>query len=81
MLFMNRSGLSVHQLASFLKLMLSRYLIAHDEMDIEPPGDVRLKKGGGHGGHNGLRDIHAQLGKDYWRYAWVLVIPAIVIWW
>ena len=56
----------MHQLASFFKIDAEQVLIAHDELDIEP-GDVRLKKGGGHGGHNGLRDIHAQLGKDYWR--------------
>lgn len=40
--------------------------MAHDELDI-PAGDVRLKQGGGHGGHNGLRDCHAHLGADYWR--------------
>ncbi|MGB0845976.1 MAG: aminoacyl-tRNA hydrolase [Thiolinea sp.] len=66
MTFMNRSGLAVHQLSSFFKIDPEQVLIAHDEMDLAP-GVMRLKKGGGHGGHNGLRDIHSQLGKDYWR--------------
>lgn len=64
--FMNRSGLSVKQLSSFFKIPPSEILIAHDELDILP-GVVRLKSGGGHGGHNGLRDLHAQIGKEYWR--------------
>ena len=66
MTFMNRSGQSVGQLANFFRMEQDQVLIAHDELDI-PPGDVRLKQGGGHGGHNGLRDIHAHLGKEYWR--------------
>lgn len=64
--FMNRSGLSVKQLSSFFKILPSEVLIAHDELDLEP-GIVRLKSGGGYGGHNGLRDLHAQIGKEYWR--------------
>ncbi len=64
--FMNRSGLSVKQLSSFFKISPSEILIAHDELDIDP-GTIRLKSGGGHGGHNGLRDLHAQIGKEYWR--------------
>ena len=64
--FMNRSGLSVKQLSSFFKISPSEILIAHDELDLSP-GTVRLKSGGGHGGHNGLRDLHAQIGKEYWR--------------
>ena len=64
--FMNRSGLSVKQLSSFFKISPNEILIAHDELDILP-GTVRLKSGGGHGGHNGLRDLHAQIGKEYWR--------------
>ena len=64
--FMNRSGLSVKQLSSFFKISPSEILIAHDELDLVP-GIVRLKSGGGHGGHNGLRDSHAQIGKEYWR--------------
>ena len=64
--FMNRSGLSVKQLSSFFKISPSEILIAHDELDMLP-GVVRLKSGGGHGGHNGLRDLHAHIGKEYWR--------------
>ena len=64
--FMNRSGLSVKQLSSFFKVPAQEVLIAHDELDIAP-GSVRLKASGGHGGHNGLRDLHSQIGKEYWR--------------
>ena len=65
--FMNLSGKSVAALARFFKLEPSQILVAHDEMDIVP-GQVKLKFGGSHAGHNGLRDIHAQLGTpDYWR--------------
>jgi len=59
--FMNHSGRSVGALAGFFKIPAERILVAHDEIDL-PPGTVRLKTGGGHGGHNGLRDIVAQLG-------------------
>jgi PTH1 family peptidyl-tRNA hydrolase len=65
--FMNRSGQSVAALARFFKIAPEEILVAHDELDL-PPGELKLKKGGGHAGHNGLRDIHAQLGSsDYWR--------------
>lgn len=65
--FMNVSGKSVGALARFFKIQPEEILVAHDELDIEP-GQVKVKKGGGHAGHNGLRDIHAQLGSsDYWR--------------
>ena len=64
--FMNKSGLSLRQLTDFFKIPVEQVLVVHDEMDIDA-GDVRLKKAGGHGGHNGLRDIHAHLSKDYWR--------------
>ena len=65
--FMNLSGKSVGALAKFFKIQPDEILVAHDELDIEP-GQAKLKKGGGHAGHNGLRDIHAQLGSaDYWR--------------
>ncbi|HRJ53313.1 MAG TPA: aminoacyl-tRNA hydrolase [Candidatus Thiothrix moscowensis] len=66
MTFMNRSGLAVRQLADFYRIPVEQVLVAHDELDI-PAGDVRLKQAGGHGGHNGLRDLHAHLGADYWR--------------
>ncbi|MEE9351440.1 MAG: aminoacyl-tRNA hydrolase [Thiotrichaceae bacterium] len=64
--FMNRSGLSVKQISSFYKIPVNSILVVHDELDL-PPGTARLKEGGGHGGHNGLRDIHAHLGKEYKR--------------
>ena len=64
---MNRSGQSVGTLARFYKISPENILIAHDELDL-PPGTIRLKKGGGHGGHNGLRDSAAQLGsKEFMR--------------
>lgn len=64
--FMNRSGQAVQQLASFYKIPVEQILVAHDELDLEP-GTARLKTAGGHGGHNGLRDIIAHLGKDFQR--------------
>lgn len=67
MTYMNRSGQAVGALARFFKIAPEEILVAHDELDL-PPGELKLKKGGGHAGHNGLRDIHAQLGSgDYWR--------------
>lgn len=67
MTFMNRSGLSVAALARFYKIPPSSILVVHDELDL-PPGAARLKQGGGHGGHNGLRDIVSQLGsRDFLR--------------
>lgn len=64
--FMNRSGQAVQALSAFYKIAPASILIAHDELDL-PAGTVRLKAGGGHGGHNGLRDIHKVLGPDYLR--------------
>ena len=65
--YMNESGKSVAALARFFKIEPQEILVAHDELDIEP-GQVKLKLGGSHAGHNGLRDIHARLGSaDYWR--------------
>ncbi|MFD1709699.1 aminoacyl-tRNA hydrolase [Ottowia sp. GY511] len=65
--FMNLSGKSVAALARFYKIAPDEILVAHDELDL-PAGEAKLKQGGGHAGHNGLRDIHAQLGSsDYWR--------------
>lgn len=61
--FMNRSGLSIKALADFFKISPELILIAHDELDL-PPGTAKLKKGGGHGGHNGLRDAIAHLGTN-----------------
>ena len=66
-IFMNRSGQSVAALARFYKIPPENILVVHDELDLDP-GQVKLKQGGGHAGHNGLRDIDAQLGsKNYWR--------------
>jgi PTH1 family peptidyl-tRNA hydrolase len=65
--FMNRSGLSVVALARFHKILPDEILVVHDELDLAP-GTVRLKMGGGSGGHNGIKDITAHLGvPDYWR--------------
>lgn len=65
--FMNLSGKSVAALAKFFKISPQEILVAHDELDVVP-GQAKLKLGGSHAGHNGLRDIHAQLGTDqYWR--------------
>ncbi|MBC7183699.1 MAG: aminoacyl-tRNA hydrolase [Marinobacter sp.] len=61
--FMNRSGLAVKALADFFKIQPQQILVAHDELDL-PPGTAKLKKGGGHGGHNGLRDTIAHLGTN-----------------
>jgi PTH1 family peptidyl-tRNA hydrolase len=61
--FMNRSGLAVKSLLSFYQITAEQLLVAHDEIDL-PPGTTRLKTGGGHGGHNGLRDIISQLASN-----------------
>ena len=64
--FMNRSGQSVAALASYFKISPQQILVVHDELDLEA-GDSRLKQSGGHGGHNGLRDIINHIGKDFYR--------------
>jgi len=65
--YMNRSGQAVRALTQFFKIPLERVLVVHDELDL-PTGTIRLKKGGGHGGHNGLRDLISQLGsRDFLR--------------
>ena len=61
--FMNRSGESVGKVARYYKLLPEEILVVHDELDFNP-GSVRLKKDGGHAGHNGLRDIIGQLGSN-----------------
>jgi peptidyl-tRNA hydrolase, PTH1 family len=67
MTFMNLSGRAVGGVARFFGIDAGEILVAHDELDL-PPGDVRLKFGGGTAGHNGLRDIQAQLGTaSFWR--------------
>lgn len=65
--YMNLSGKSVAPLARFFKIEPSEILVVHDELDL-PPGQIKMKQGGGHAGHNGLKDIAAQLGSpDFWR--------------
>lgn len=65
--FMNVSGRAVGAVAQFYKIEPAQILVVHDELDL-PPGSAKLKLGGGHGGHNGLKDIIAHLGtKDFWR--------------
>lgn len=65
--FMNLSGQSVAAVANFYAIAPSEILVAHDELDLDA-GDIKFKFGGGHAGHNGLRDIQAKLGTgDYWR--------------
>ena len=64
--FMNRSGLAAKQISSFYKIPVKSILVAYDELDLSV-GTARLKLAGGHGGHNGLRDLHAQITKEYTR--------------
>lgn len=65
--YMNRSGRAVSALVNFFRIPVESVLVVHDEIDL-PPGTARLKKGGGHGGHNGLRDIIAALGsREFYR--------------
>lgn len=64
--FMNKSGLPVAELARFYKIEPDDIFVFHDEIDLGE-GRLRVKQGGGHGGHNGLRDIDRHMGKDYWR--------------
>ncbi len=66
MTYMNRSGLSVRAIADYTKVAPEEILIAHDELDL-PVGEARFKLGGGHGGHNGLRDAITHLGPEFWR--------------
>jgi len=64
--YMNESGRAVKEAAQFYKLTLDRIVVFHDELDL-PPGKLRIKQGGGHAGHNGLRSIAAHLGSDFKR--------------
>jgi peptidyl-tRNA hydrolase, PTH1 family len=73
--YMNRCGQSAQALARFYRIPPAAMLVAHDELDL-PPGTIRLKKGGGSGGHNGLKDLTAALGgPDYWRLRIVIEHP------
>ncbi|HEV2322250.1 MAG TPA: aminoacyl-tRNA hydrolase [Gammaproteobacteria bacterium] len=73
--FMNRSGQSVKALAAYLKVPTEAILVAHDDLDL-PYGSVRLKRGGGAGGHNGLKDVTAHMGEDYARLRFGIAHPA-----
>jgi peptidyl-tRNA hydrolase, PTH1 family len=64
--FMNNSGGPTAAAANFYRVAPAEILVVHDEIDL-PPGVARLKQGGGHGGHNGLRDVMAHIGPDFWR--------------
>ena len=64
--FMNRSGAPLRAVANFYRIEPPEILVVHDDIDL-PPGVARLKQGGGHGGHNGLRDVIAHIGADFWR--------------
>ena len=66
MTFMNRSGGPVSSVLNFYKIAPAQMLVAHDEIDL-PSGTIRLKEAGGHGGHNGLRDLIAAQGDGFWR--------------
>ena len=64
--YMNRSGGPVRSMLDYYRLSADQLLVAHDEIDL-PPGTVRLKQGGGHGGHNGMRDVIRHCGPDFLR--------------
>lgn len=64
--YMNRSGKAVAAAAHFFKIPPDHVIVFHDDLDLLP-GTVRVKQGGGHGGHNGLRDLDAHIGSSYWR--------------
>lgn len=72
--FMNRSGQSVKALAAYLKVPTEAILVAHDDLDL-PYGTVRFKRGGGAGGHNGLKDVTAHMGEDYARLRFGIAHP------
>jgi PTH1 family peptidyl-tRNA hydrolase len=64
--YMNRSGLAIRALLDYVKAPVGELLVVHDELDL-PPGAARFKLGGGHGGHNGLRDTITHCGAEFWR--------------
>jgi len=64
--YMNRSGQSVRAFIDYYKIPVEQVLVAHDDIDL-PPGKVKIKRGGGHGGHNGLRDLSGHLGQGFVR--------------
>ena len=77
--FMNVSGESVQAAAKFYQLPAENIIVLHDELDI-PHAKLKLKQGGGNGGHNGLKSIDQHIGKDYWRFVLVLIILALKSW-
>lgn len=73
--FMNHSGQAIRAVAEFYQIPVTAICVAHDDLDL-PPGVVKLKRGGGHGGHNGLRDTILQLGsKDFLRLRFGIAHP------
>jgi PTH1 family peptidyl-tRNA hydrolase len=64
--YMNRSGQSVRAFCEYLQIPSEQVLVVHDDLDL-PAGTARLKRAGGAGGHNGLKDVIAHLGEDFWR--------------
>ena len=64
--YMNRSGQPVRAFCDYLQVPSEQVLVVHDELDL-PPGVARLKRGGGAGGHNGMKDLIAHIGEDFWR--------------
>jgi peptidyl-tRNA hydrolase, PTH1 family len=64
--YMNRSGLSIRALIDYQKIEPLQIMVVHDELDL-PVGEARFKQGGGHGGHNGLRDTITHIGPEFWR--------------
>lgn len=64
--YMNLSGQSVQAAMQFYKIAPEDVIVIHDDLDLAP-AKVRMKKGGGHGGHNGLKDIDQRIGREYWR--------------
>lgn len=66
MTYMNNSGISVREACQFYKIPPEEVLVCHDDLDLLP-GKVKVKKGGGHGGHNGLKSMDAHISKEYWR--------------
>ncbi len=75
MTYMNRSGLAIQATAAYFQIPPARILVVHDELDL-PPGTVRLKFGGGPGGHNGLRDAISHMGRDFYRLRFGIGRPA-----
>ncbi len=64
--YVNRSGLAIRSIADYFRIAAGEMLVVHDELDL-PVGTVRLKRGGGAGGHNGVKDTIAHIGDDFWR--------------